>query len=156
MTSWTPALGVFMDLARYVVDAVLIEGRSYRATASSVGMSKSWVEKQVGLFRAGSYEGLGKRSTAPLRRPAQTSSDLEDEIILLRKQLSEEGLDAGPKTIGYHLQQRHGASPGRSTIHQVLVRRGFVESQPQKRPKKSWMRFESSLPNETWQADMTH
>jgi Integrase core domain len=36
------------------------------------------------------------------------------------------------------------------------VRRGFVTPQPQKRPRSSWMRFESSLPNETWQSDMTH
>jgi transposase InsO family protein len=119
-------------------------------------MSKSWVEKQVGRYRAGGYEGLGKRSTAPLRRPTQTPAEFEDEIVLLRKQLDEEGLDAGPLTIEYHLAKRHGCSPARSTIHRVLTRRGFVVPQPQKRPKKSWLRFESSLPNETWQADMTH
>ena len=45
---------------------------------------------------------------------------------------------------------------GPSTIHRVLVRRGFVTPQPQKRPRNSWTRFESDLPNETWQSDMTH
>jgi hypothetical protein len=31
-----------------------------------------------------------------------------------------------------------------------------VTPQPQKRPRSSWTRFESDLPNETWQSDMTH
>lgn len=53
-----------------------------------------------------------------------------------------------------------GSSLGMSklwvAIHRALVRRGFVTPQPQKRPRTSWKRFEASLPNETWQADMTH
>ena len=145
-----------MDRARYAADAVLVEGRSLRSVASSIGMSKSWVAKQVALCRAGGYPALSLRSTAPHRRPTQIPIELEDEIVMLRKQLDEEGFDAGPLTIGYHLGQRHGRAPGRSTIYRVLVRRGFVTPQPQKRPRTSWTRFESSLPNETWQADMTH
>ncbi len=46
--------------------------------------------------------------------------------------------------------------PSRATIHRVLVRRGFVVAQPQKRPRSSWQRFEADLPNECWQSDMTH
>jgi transposase InsO family protein len=38
----------------------------------------------------------------------------------------------------------------------VLSRRGFVTPQPQKRPKCSYIRFEADLPNERWQADVTH
>ena len=145
-----------MDHARYAVDAVVLEGRSLRSVASSLDMSKSWVAKQVTRFHAGGYQALARRSTAPHRRPSQTPVELENEIVTLRKHLDEEGFDAGPLTIQYHLRQRHGVAPGRSTIHRVLVRRGFVVSQPQKRPRTSWTRFESSLPNETWQADMTH
>ncbi len=145
-----------MDRARYAVDAVLIEGRSVRSVASSLDMSKSWVAKQVVVFRAGGYEALGPKSTAPHRRPTQLDVALENEIVLIRKQLSEEGFDAGPLAIQYHPAQRHGTAPGRSTIHRVLVRRGFVVPQPQKRPRQSWQRFEAHLPNETWQADMTH
>ena len=145
-----------MDRARYAVDAVVIEGRSLRSVSSSIGMSKSWVAKQVARFNAGGYEALVVRSTAPHRRPTQTPVELENEIVMLRKQLDEEGLDAGPLTIQYHLRRRHGEAPGRSTIHRVLVRRGFVNPQPQKRPRTSWLRFEAFLPNETWQADMTH
>lgn len=145
-----------MELAKYAVAAVTVEKRTYRSVAASLGVSKSWVGKQVKLFEAGGHEALQKRSTAPKRRPTQMPVKLEEKIVLMRKQLDEEGLDAGPKTIEYHLTQRHGTSPSRATIHRVLTRRGIVVPQPQKKPKSSWKRFESSLPNETWQADMTH
>ncbi len=144
-----------MDRSRYAVDAVVIEGRSLRSVASSLDMSKSWVAKQVALFRTGGYEALVPKSKAPQHRPTQLDAKLENEIVLLRKQLSDDGFDAGPLTIQYHLR-RHGSVPARSTIHRALVRRGFVAPQPQKRPRQSWQRFEAQLPNETWQADMTH
>jgi transposase len=145
-----------MDRARYAVDAVVLEGRSLRSVAASLDMSKSWVEKHVSRFRAGGYEALAPHSRAPHRRPTQLDAEIENEIVMIRKQLSEDGFDAGPLTIQYHLGQRHGKAPGRSTIHRALVRRGFVVPQPQKRPRTSWVRFEAHLPNETWQADMTH
>ena len=42
-----------MDLARYVVEAVVLEGRSCREVARAHGVSKSWVAKLVGRFRVG-------------------------------------------------------------------------------------------------------
>jgi transposase InsO family protein len=62
----------------------------------------------------------------------------------------------GADTIRYHLAQARDVVPAAMTIHRVLRRRGFVVAQPQKRPRSSWVRFESDLPNETWQSDMTH
>jgi len=145
-----------MELARYVVDAVVMEGRSARAAAASVGMSKSWAAVQVARYHAGGYEALAKRSTAPARRPTQISPALEDEVVALRKSLGELGTDAGAKTIGYHLSLHHSDVPATSSIWRVLKRRGFVVAQPHKRPRSSWARFEAALPNETWQSDMTH
>ena len=46
--------------------------------------------------------------------------------------------------------------PAVSTIWRILVRRGFVCPQPQKRPRSSWQRFCAEQPNERWQADITH
>jgi transposase InsO family protein len=37
-----------------------------------------------------------------------------------------------------------------------LKARGFVTPQPHKRPKSSYVRFEAELPNQCWQADVTH
>ena len=145
-----------MDLARYVVDAVVLEGRSYRDVARAHGVSKSWVGKVVGRFRAGGYEAIAPRSRAARRIPNRTPDRLEDEIVELRKALADQGLDAGAQTIHYHLSLRHDEVPSVSTIWRVLRRRGFVVPQPHKRPRSSWIRFEAQLPNECWQSDVTH
>jgi transposase InsO family protein len=145
-----------MDLARYVVEAVLLEGRSYRDVARAHGVSKSWVGKIVARFREGGYGAIQPRSRAARRIPHRTPDELEDEIVQLRKELSELGVDAGAATIAYHLSTRHEAVPSVSTIWRVLRRRGFVTPQPHKRPRSSWIRFEAQLPNECWQSDVTH
>jgi transposase InsO family protein len=145
-----------MDLAHYCVNAVLIEGRSVRDVAAATGRSKSWVHRHVQLYRDGGEAALVPLKTGPKVSPHQTSLVLEDEIVAWRKMLDEDGHDAGAKTIHYHLSQVRDAVPAARTIHRVLVRRGFVTPQPQKRPRNSWIRFEASLPNETWQSDMTH
>ncbi len=145
-----------MELSRYVVEAVIREGRSYREVAAAHGVSKSWVAKVVGRFREGGYEAIKPRSRAPHRVPQRIPAEVEDRIVALRKQLTDRGLDAGAATIHYHLSQQEGQVPSVATIWRVLRRRGFVTPQPQKRPKSSWIRFEARLPNECWQADVTH
>lgn len=144
-----------MDLANYCVKAVLVEGRSVRAVAAATGRSKSWVQRHVALYREGGEAALVPGRRGPKVAPSRTPSHVEDQIVALRKRLDEEGLDAGARTIAYHLALTSGA-PSTTTIHRVLVRRGFVTPQPQKRPRASWLRFESDLPNDTWQSDMTH
>jgi transposase len=64
-----------MELARYVVDAVVLEGRSYREVARAHGVSKSWVAKVVARFRVGVYEAIHPRSRAPHRIPHRTTLD---------------------------------------------------------------------------------
>jgi transposase InsO family protein len=145
-----------MDLARYVVDAVVLEGRSYREVARAHGVSKSWVGKLVGRYREGGYGAIEPRSRAAKRVPHRVPDEVEDEIVGLRKELAELGLDAGACTIHYHLGLRRAQVPSVSTIWRVLRRRGFVVPQPHKRPRSSWMRFEAKLPNECWQSDVTH
>lgn len=145
-----------MDLARYVVEAVVLEGRSYREVARAHGVSKSWVAKLVGRYRGGGYEAIVPRSRAAKTIPHRTPVEVEDEIVRLRKELAGAGLDAGAETIGVHLERRGLHPPSVSTIWRVLRRRGFVTPQPHKRPRSSWTRFEASLPNERWQSDVTH
>jgi transposase InsO family protein len=145
-----------VDLAKYCVDAVLVEGRSVRAVALATGRSKSWVQRHVALYRKGGEGALVPRKRGPKVPANLTSAVLEDKIVAWRKRLAEDGLDAGARTIAWHLSKEVAEVPALSTIHRILRRRGFVIPQPQKRPRSSWMRFESDLPNETWQSDMTH
>jgi transposase InsO family protein len=146
-----------VDLARYVVEAVLVEGRSYRDVAAAHGVSKSWVAKVISRYREGGYEALAPRSRAPGRVPHRTPADVEERIVALRTELASTGFDAGALTIHFHLSEAGlDRVPSVSTIWRILKRRGFVTPQPHKRPRSSWIRFEASLPNERWQSDVTH
>ena len=144
-----------MDVARYVVDAVVLEGRSYREVARAHGVSKSWVAKLVARYRVGGYAALAPRSKAAHRIANRTPDQTEDRIVRLRKELSEGGFDAGADTIHYHLSLTDPSPPSVSSIWRVLKRRGFITPEPHKRPKSSYIRFEAELPNETWQSDVT-
>ena len=149
-----------MDLAGYVVNAVVVEGRSVAEVAADHGMSRSWLYELVARYRAAGENGLRPGSRRP-HVSSRVPPGVEEEIVALRKTLVEEGLDAGPHTIHVHLlRRRRGrareAVPSVATIWRVLSRRGFVTPQPHKRPKSSWRRFQAELPNECWQADTTH
>jgi transposase InsO family protein len=145
-----------VDLARYIVDAVLLEGRSFGEVARAHGVSKSWVAKLVWRYKAGGYEAIAPRSRVARRIPNRTPGEVEDQIIGLRKQLVDAGFDAGAHTIQHHLSLIRDPVPSLSTIWRILRRRGFVTPQPHKRPRSSWIRFEAQLPNECWQSDVTH
>ncbi len=145
-----------MDLAKYSVDAVLVEGRSVRAVAAATGRSKSWVQRHVALYQKGGAEALVPLKRGPKVPANLTSAVLEDQIVAWRKRLADDGIDVELRDIAWHLSQEGATVPALSTIHRILRRRGFVIPQPQKRPRSSWTRFESDLPNETWQSDMTH
>jgi transposase len=126
-----------VSLGRLVVVAVKVEGRSKSEVARDYGVSRRWVHELVARFEVEGEGGLEPRSRRPRRSPQQTPAGLEDEIVGLRKQLAEEGLDAGAHTIAFHLERRHGSAPAPSTIWRILRRRGFITAQPQKRPKSS-------------------
>ena len=144
-----------MGMARYVVDAVVLEGRGVREVAAAHGISKSWIYELIGRFRAGGYEALEPRSHRPRCCPHETPPALVRRIMQLRRELQAEGHDAGPVTIGYHLADRLERPPSRTTIWRILRREGLLTPQPQKRPICSRIRFEADLPNEMWQADIT-
>ena len=149
-----------MDLAGYVINAVLVEGRSVREVCESHDISRSWLYELIGRYRELGDDGLVPQSKRPRSSPTRVPARVEDEIVALRKELVDLGVDAGAHTIHYHLErrQRRGRAPVPSvaTIWRVLSRRGFVTPQPQKRPRSSWRRFQAELPNECWQADTTH
>jgi transposase InsO family protein len=145
-----------MSRARLVVAAVRVEGRPKAEVARAYGVSRRWVHELLRRFDAEGEAGLEPRSRRPRSSPCRTSEGIEEEILILRKELSDQGLDAGAHTIAFHLISRHGTAPAAATIWRILVRRGFVTPQPHKRPKSSFVRFEADMPNERWQADITH
>jgi transposase InsO family protein len=145
-----------MSMARVVITAVVLEGRPKSAVARDYGVSRRWVQILVARYLAEGEAAFEPRSRRPRTSPRQTSRAVEDAIVGWRKRLTEAGHDAGAETIAWHLRQQTGCSPSVATIWRILSRRGFVIPQPHKRPRSSWRRFQAGLPNELWQADITH
>ena len=143
-------------MARLVVTAVVVEGRSKSQVARDYGVLRRWVVTLVQRFLAAGDAGLEPRSRRPQRSPHRIAEVMEDHIVALRKELDDAGHDAGAQTIAFHLERRYGHAPAVSTIWRVLARRGFVTPQPHKRPKSSFIRFQADQPNERWQLDITH
>jgi transposase len=126
-----------MSLARLVVTAVRVEGRSKSEVARDDRVSRRWVHELVKRYDAEGEAGLAPRSRRPHTSPQRTPQALADEIVELRKTLADQDLDAGAHTIGFHLAQRHDRTPAPATSWRILTQRGLVTPQPQKRPKSS-------------------
>ena len=88
-----------MSLARLVVTAVRIEGRTKAEVSRDYGVSPRWVYELVRRFDAEGEAGLEPRSRRPRGSPQQTPVQVEEEIVELRKALTDEGLDAGANAL---------------------------------------------------------
>src|SRR5437588_10953771 len=111
-----------MGMARYVVDAVLLEGRSAREVARAHGISKTWIYELIKRYRAGGYEALEPRSRRPRSCPRESSAETVRAVIQMRAELEAEGHDAGAATIAYHLAHSMQAPPSRATVLPILKR----------------------------------
>jgi len=145
-----------VDKVRFVIETHLRTGRPVAELATAYGVDRSWVYRRLARHRAEGEAGLELRSRRPKGSPTRIADLYEDEIVAMRKELEGAGFDAGADTIHTHLAGRHEQPPSVSTIWRVLKARGFVTPQPHKRPKSSFTRFVADLPNECWQADVTH
>jgi len=138
--------------------AVTSEGVNVAAFCREHGISRQTFYVWRRRYRAAGLDGLEARSRAPRSSPQRIDGDVEDAIVVLRKELVDLGVDAGPATIQFHLGRRRPrlqSVPAVATIWRILVRRGLVVPEPRKRPKSSYQRFAATVPNELWQADVT-
>jgi transposase InsO family protein len=103
---------------------------------------------------AGGLDALEPKSRAPHRVANKTPIEIEDQLVAMRKKLDEDGLDAGPASIAFHLRALDGL-PCESTIWRILKGRGFIIDDPSKAPKGAGKRFSAERANECWQLDDT-
>jgi len=132
------------------------EEMNVSAVCVECGISRKTFYKYAARCRVGGLAGFEERSRRPHDSPSATPADVEEAVVGLRKELSDAGHDHGATTIQWHLGRNvrfKGRVPSVATVHRILVRRGFVVPQPEKRPKSSWRRFEAPAPNEWWQID---
>jgi transposase InsO family protein len=145
-----------MSKARLVITAVVIEKRPVAEVAATYQVARSWIYELLARYRAEGDAAFEPRSRRPKTSPNALSAEVVELIMRLRKELTDAGHDAGPETIGWHLQHHHGHRVSRATIARHLTRAGLVTPEPKKRPKSSYIRFEATQPNQTWQSDFTH
>jgi transposase InsO family protein len=142
--------------ARLVISAVVVEGRSQAEAARAYGVSPGWVSKLLARYRAEGEGAFEPRSRRPKSSPRAIPAATIALICRLRAELTGNGLDAGPDTIGWHLHHHHRVRISVATISRYLTKAGLVEPAPKKRPRSSYIRFQADLPNQRWQCDFTH
>ena len=145
-----------MSNARLVITAVVVEGRSHSEVARAYGVTQPWVSRLVARYRAEGDAAFEPRSRRPHSSPTATRPEVVELVLRLRKQLIEQGLDAGAHTMCWHLHQHHQVAVWAATVWRILSRHGQITPEPKKRPKSSYTRFEAELPNQMWQTDFTH
>lgn len=145
-----------MSKAKLVITAVVVEGRTQAEVAAVYGVSKGWVSKLLARYRAEGEAAFEPRSRRPKTSPQALDPATVELIVRLRKQLAEQGMDAGADTISWHLQHHHDIAVSRATVARHLASHGLVAPEPKKRPRSSYTRFAAQMPNECWQADFTH
>jgi len=92
-----------MSLARVVVTAVIVEGRSKTQVAKDYGVVRSWVYELLKRFEAEGEAAFEPPSRKPHSNPRTTSHEVEGRILFWRTHFSEQGFDAGAHTIAYAL-----------------------------------------------------
>ena len=81
--------------------------------------------------RGGVRGPLPAAGTPPRAIGPQTA----DLIVALRKELTGQGLDAGPDTIAWQMEHHHQVKVSPATISRYLARAGLVTPEPAKRPQ---------------------
>ncbi len=144
-----------MSVRRLIVE-VDLDGLNVTKFCREHGIS-TWLFYQLRKrYAAEGAAGLEARSRAPKNVANRTPEWIEQEIVDLRKELDNDGLDAGAATILFHLQDRLGPGvtpPSEATIWRILTRRGFITPEPDKAPKHAYRTFAAERANECWQLD---
>ena len=145
-----------MSRARVAVLQVVSDQLSVTAAAAQYGFSRRHLHRLLARCREGGLEALEPRSRRPKTTPIATSKDVRERVIELRSRLTADGLDAGPVTIAWHLEQAGLSPPSTSTIRRILHQAGLIVPEPRKRPRSSYTTFQMAQPNEMWQSDFIH
>lgn len=121
--------------------------------ADQFGISRKTAYKWLSRFKAQGADGLKERPRAAHDVANRTPSDVEQLIVELRR----EHRTWGAKKLLTILEKRGGAAhlPARSTVAEILRRRGLVDVRVRRRREGHPGRpvSEPTAPNEIWGAD---
>ena len=118
-----------MELAAFVVQAVLVEGRSVREVARAHGVSKTWLYELLARYRADGDDGLvGPLETARIVHRPGSPEAVEDEIVAIRKAAHRVRCRRRTRHDPHapHAAATGGIAPcSVSTVWRILTRRGL-------------------------------
>jgi transposase len=115
--------GRAQDLAGYVNNAVLVEGRSIAEVCEAHGISRSWLYELIARYRQQGGERLRPQSKRPQSSPTRVSASIEDEIVALRKELNDSVSTPAPS-------RARSSSPRRCDESTCLIRIKLADGQP--------------------------
>jgi hypothetical protein len=140
-----------MSLARLVITAVVVEGRSKSAVAREYRHSRFWVHQLVNRFVAAGETAFEPRSRRPHSSPHAVGLEVEDQIVRLRKTLTKRAgcrrRDHCPPTCS----PRNGAGAGGLDDLACLVSARVRDPAAAETARSSWKTFCADQPNERWQ-----
>lgn len=145
-----------MSKAKVVILSIVHQGLSISEAAKVHGFSRTHIYRLLARYKKGGLNALEPRKPIAKTSPHRTSQEVTQRIIELRQHLTSQGLDSGPVSLQWYLEQEGHTPPSTSTIRRILTRAGLIIAHPKKRPKSSLTRFEAAQPNETWQADVAN
>ncbi|MFD4366963.1 helix-turn-helix domain-containing protein [Rhodococcus sp. NPDC058521] len=140
-----------------IVEAVATYAGGTRINVSRLcreqSISRNTFYALVHRFRDEGASAFTARSTRPNASRTATTPEVHEAIVRVRKELDDEGLDNGPISIRWRLQDQDlDPVPSRSTIYRVLTDHGLIIAEPRKKPRTR-RSFEFSEPNGCWQID---
>src|SRR6478736_672536 len=133
-----------MSKHRVVVLKIVAGQITVTEAAELYGLSRRQLHRLLARYREGGLEAVDPRSRRPKSNPRSTPPEVVERVIELRRELVARGLDAGPVTIGWHLEREGLHIPSPATIHRILTQAGLVTPEPRKRPRSSYVRFEAA------------
>ena len=133
----TPLTRAQMALAHHQL------GLSLRTTAVAYGVCEKTVRRWLARAKAAGFpQRLPDRSSTPLRQPRKTSSELENQILALRRERRS------------YAQIRMVLPVSKATLSRVLRRHGLHRLASLEPPKPPVLRYERALPGELLHLDI--
>jgi transposase len=96
-------------------NAVLVEGRSVKEVCEAHDRSRSWLYELIARYRE-LDDGLKPQCKRPRSSPTRVAPAIKDDIVPLRKELTDLGVAAGAHTIQYTTSNAVTVAAGRPCL----------------------------------------
>lgn len=125
------------------------EGANKSELCRRFGVSRKTGDKWLKRWQAEGNAGLHNRSRRPHHSPDQTSQEMEQRVLEVRREHPAWG---GRKIQRCLINRGQPQVPAASTITAILRRHGLIDAEHSSQ-RQAWQSFERGRPNELWQMD---